>query len=336
MLKNKLYYYARGHTAKGMVNYWESNVKDVEDVYVFKHPSLSLTSQLLQDVIAMFDGFGQVEVVMSPFGKNFIEGIIVRDYSIAFMDDYYINREVNLIDFTQGMDQTLLQDIEQLEDSIKRICEKTYEKFEKSLMIHDTLENLFLNEMSFQQADAEINRTITELFSDVQKKKDQAVIYERLFGTKTPDGTTDYVKALIEPLQHRYFIKGRAGTGKSHFMKQIVEQCITYHLDVELYRCSFDPDSIDMIIIRDLQLCMFDSTPPHEFHPTRKEDIVIDLYDIALTPGTDEKYADEIQRIEKAYKQEMKDGVHQLKEIKLVQQQIDNILRLYANKKKEN
>lgn len=336
MLKNKLYYYARGHTAKGMVNYWESNVKDVEDVYVFKHPSLSLTSQLLQDVIAMFDGFGQVEVVMSPFGKNFIEGIIVRDYSIAFMDDYYINREVNLIDFTQGMDQTLLQDIEQLEDSIKQICEKTYEKFEKSLMIHDTLENLFLNEMSFQQADAEINRTITELFSDVQKKKDQAVIYERLFGTKTPDGTTDYVKALIEPLQHRYFIKGRAGTGKSHFMKQIVEQCITYHLDVELYRCSFDPDSIDMIIIRDLQLCMFDSTPPHEFHPTRKEDIVIDLYAIALTPGTDEKYADEIQRIEKAYKQEMKDGVHQLKEIKLVQQQIDNILRLYANKKKEN
>lgn len=336
MLKNKLYYYARGHTAKGMVNYWESNAKDVEDVYVFKHPSLSLTSQLLQDVIAMFDGFGQVEVVMSPFGKNFIEGIIVRDYSIAFMDDYYINREVNLIDFTQGMDQTLLQDIEQLEDSIKQICEKTYEKFEKSLMIHDTLENLFLNEMSFQQADAEINRTITELFSDVQKKKDQAVIYERLFGTKTPDGTTDYVKALIEPLQHRYFIKGRAGTGKSHFMKQIVEQCITYHLDVELYRCSFDPDSIDMIIIRDLQLCMFDSTPPHEFHPTRKEDIVIDLYDIALTPGTDEKYADEIQRIEKAYKQEMKDGVHQLKEIKLVQQQIDNILRLYANKKKEN
>ncbi|MEJ8777412.1 hypothetical protein [Pseudogracilibacillus sp. ICA-222130] len=335
-MKNKLYYYARGHTAKGMVNYWESNAKDVEDVYVFKHPSLSLTSQLLQDVIAMFDGFGQVEVVMSPFGKNFIEGIIVRDYSIAFMDDYYINREVNLIDFTQGMDQTLLQDIEQLEDSIKQICEKTYEKFEKSLMIHDTLENLFLNEMSFQQADAEINRTITELFSDVQKKKDQAVIYERLFGTKTPDGTTDYVKALIEPLQHRYFIKGRAGTGKSHFMKQIVEQCITYHLDVELYRCSFDPDSIDMIIIRDLQLCMFDSTPPHEFHPTRKEDIVIDLYDIALTPGTDEKYADEIQRIEKAYKQEMKDGVHQLKEIKLVQQQIDNILRLYANKKKEN
>lgn len=336
MLKNKLSYYARGHTAKGMVNYWESNVKNVEDVYVFKHPSLSLTSQLFQNIMSMYDQFGQVEVVMSPFGKDFIEGIIIRDHSIAFMDDHYVSRVVNLIDFTKGMDEKLRKDLEQLEDSMKQICDRAYEKFEKSLMIHDTLENLFLKEMSFQQADEEINKTITELFSDVQKKKGQAVLYERLFGTKTPDGTTEFVKTLIEPMQHRYFIKGRAGTGKSHFMKQIVDQCINYRIDVELYRCSFDPDSIDMIIIRDLQLCMFDSTPPHEFHPTRNEDIVIDLYNIALTPGTDEKYAEEIQRIEKAYKQEMKEGVVKLKEIKSVQQQIDHLLQLHVKKKTEN
>src|SRR5699024_11444541 len=214
--------------------------------------------------------------------------IIIRDQSIAFMDEHYVSRVVNLIDFTKGMDEKLRKDLEQLEDSMKQICDRAYEKFEKSLMIHDTLENLFLKEMSFQQADEEINKTITELFSDVQKKKGQAVLYERLFGTKTPDGTTEFVKTLIEPMQHRYFIKGRAGTGKSHFMKQIVDQCINYRIDVELYLCSFDPDSIDMIIIRDLLLCMFDSTHTPDFYLSCMKDIVFDIYIIALISDTDD------------------------------------------------
>src|SRR5699024_7361779 len=95
----------------------------------------------------------------------------------------------------------------------------------------------------------------------------QPIVHERLFGTNTPDGKVNHVSALIAPFQNVYYVKGRAGTGKSVFMKEILNACKSYGYDIEMYRCSFDPSSVDMIIVRDLDFCVFDSTPPHEFFP---------------------------------------------------------------------
>src|SRR5699024_6248712 len=82
-----------------------------------------------------------------------------------------------------------------------------------------------------------------------------------------------------------------AGTGKSVFMKKVAEACMNHGLDIELYHCSFDPNSVDMVLVRDLDFCIFDSTAPHEKNPDRRDDVVIDLYEEAVAPGTDETYA---------------------------------------------
>src|SRR5699024_8801651 len=165
------------------------------------------------------------------------------------------------------------------------------------LTIHDELEQVYIDEMDFSKANKLAEHVLNDIFTDVPMLNKQAHVYKRLFGTNTIEGAINEVEQIIEPIKHRVFIKGRAGTGKS----------VLLGYDVELHHCSFDPQSIDMVLIRDLNYCLFDSTAPHEFFPTRATDQIVDLYETTVTKGTDEKYAEKIAQITQAYKKGMRD-----------------------------
>src|SRR5699024_11280704 len=95
------------------------------------------------------------------------------------------------------------------------------------------------------------DQLLTNILSNVDKRDRTSSVYRRLFGTNTPEGAVNIVPELLSPMYKNYYLKGRAGTGKSTLMKRIVAACKDYGLDLELYHCSFDPDSIDMVIIHE-------------------------------------------------------------------------------------
>ena len=66
---------------------------------------------------------------------------------------------------------------------------------------------------------------------------------------------------------------------------------------------------------REIGICLFDSTAPHEFYPERETDEIIDFYQECVTPGTDEKYADRICELETAYKEKKHEGLTLLNEL---------------------
>ena len=57
-----------------------------------------------------------------------------------------------------------------------------------------------------------------------------------------------------------------------------------------------------MVVVRGKGLCVFDSTAPHEYFPTRTGDEIVDLYAAAVAPGTDERYAAQLSLMAKRYK----------------------------------
>ena len=71
-------------------------------------------------------------------------------------------------------------------------------------------------------------------------------------------------------------------------LKQIAAAGELHGFDLEIYHCGFDPHSLDMIIIRELGLAIFDSTAPHEYFPSRDGDEIIDMYGLLIAEGTDE------------------------------------------------
>ena len=333
-------YYVSGNTAEGHVNFLSANLAGINKIIVLQHPSNRLKTNILKKSAAPFEERQQIEMISSTQSGAYIEGIIVREKSLAILDEQIVEEDLEAAEYID-LEKLLPHEInhaevERKENEINELYEAAYAHFKKGLEIHDDLEKVYIDEMNFDKADRAAERFIESLFANVEKKDKESVIYERLFGTNTSDGVVNLVEHLIEPLKYRVFIKGRAGTGKSVFMGKVLEACKEHGLDVELYRCSFDPSSVDMLIIRDLDYCLFDSTDPHEFFPSRKEDKVIDLYEKAVTPGTDEKFASEISSLTKLYKSEMKAGVEKLKETKAIDSDKESVFEEPSEEEIEN
>src|SRR5690554_4834483 len=64
-----------------------------------------------------------------------------------------------------------------------------------------------------------------------------------------------------------YILKGMPGGGKSSLMKYIAEKVLKEGYNVEYHHCPSDPESIDGIVIEELNIGIVDGTAPHIIDP---------------------------------------------------------------------
>lgn len=318
-----------GNTANGYINFLSTNVKKIDQVIVLKHRSHTLKTKILEKIISDYESTSQLEVICSPFGSSYIEGIIIRDQSLAIVTDSIagsISNKTVAIDLTKYYPHQMNENsLSVIKTNSSELHEKAYACFSKGLRIHDDLEAVYIKEMNFNKADQLANTCIKELLKNVPIQKRTPTVYHRFFGTNTAEGSVNILPQMTNHLSKRVYVKGRAGTGKSVFMKKVAKACEDYGYDVECYHCSFDPDSIDMVLVPEIDFCMFDSTYPHEYSPEREGDTIIDLYEQTVTQGTDEKHAQKIREISRQYKVYINKGIDFLREAKVYQDRLEEI-----------
>ncbi|WP_234028532.1 hypothetical protein [Lentibacillus sp. Marseille-P4043] len=322
-MSQKAYYYVYGHTASGLQDFLPSNVTNIKHVFALNHPSLKVKTAVMKQFINRHENQANLEIIKSVHGEDYLDGVIVRDESVAVIAEPNPN-----IDNVAHVDLKKYYEVKNIDDRLldkeKSAIEAAYKNFATGLKVHDNLEEIYINQMDFNRADQLALEFIDDLLKSQPKREKGGYIYRRLFGTNTSDGVVNVVPEIVETIANVYFIKGRAGTGKSIFMKKIAKACTDLGLDIELYHCSFDPNSIDMVLVRELDFCIFDSTDPHEFFPQRDGDQIIDLYEKLVAPGTDEKYAEEINKTNSTYKSYMKQGIENLKKAGSYRKQIES------------
>ncbi|MNJ43831.1 hypothetical protein D3C77_388570 [compost metagenome] len=157
--------------------------------------------------------------------------------------------------------------------------------------------------------------------------KESGVVTRRFLGAATWRGAVDFVLNLTEDVPTRIFVKGRPGSGKSTLFKKIAAIAEERGIDTEVYHCGFDPNSLDMLIFRSLGVAIFDSTAPHEHFPLREGDSILDIYELAIAPYTDEKYAEEIAGVKARYTASMQHAISYLAEVKQNQDRLSAIHR---------
>lgn len=178
------------------------------------------------------------------------------------------------------------------------------EYFVKALKIHDEWEKYYIDNLDFSVLEKKCRQLSDEL-TDGKYGTGKGVISDRFLGAATAYGAIDYIENITENIGKRYFIKGRPGTGKSTFMRKIANKAIQNGFDVSCYHCAFDPKSIDMVVVKELDVCLFDSTAPHEHFPSRNNDEVIDFYEMASKRNIDREYKAELFEISSEYKEKV-------------------------------
>lgn len=331
---NVIYYYAAGNTSKGFRPLYKSMLKRVKDVYLLEGGSDKFKSEFFKELIKKYEGSLNLEVILSTLCEDEIEGIILKDKDIAIinktplhgaMDFEGDNSEViNLNIFFKEEIKDRIYDLSLLKREFKECMEKATKEFYKALEIHDKWEGIYFPYLNKEKAD-DFTKCIIEILKERGEKIDrQGEEVERYLGGATPKGAKDSVPSITYGLK-RYFLKGRAGTGKSTMLKKISKAIRDFGYDVEVYNCGFDPDSKDMVICRDLNFAIFDSTAPHEYFPSLKEDEVIDVYNIYIDEDVDKIYKDEIKEVSLKYKKQIEKGTEFLKRGEEIKKIIDEI-----------
>lgn len=215
--------------------------------------------------------------------------------------------------------------IDKLTQDISLAYERAYAGFAEALRVHDDWEAVYIANMDFEAADQLTKDLINKLYQD-RKSETASRVDHRFLGAATPVGAVDFVPNLTEGLK-KYFIKGRPGSGKSTMLKKLAAAGTERGFDVEIYHCGFDPNSLDMVIVRELGFSIFDSTAPHEYFPEQPSDEIIDMYELCIEPGTDEEHARTIQPIQEQYSAKMKESIGQLAQAKSLQDELEEIYR---------
>ncbi|WP_226666484.1 PRK06851 family protein [Metabacillus litoralis] len=330
------HYYAGGNTAKGFFSLYDSVLNDLERLFILKGGPGTGKSSLMKKIGKLMEDKGlDVEYLHCASDTNSIDGVILTNEKIGVVDGTaphviepkapgVIEEYVNLGEAWDS--QQLISNKEailKLNEHIALKFEAAYETFAESLSAHDDIEDIYISNMDFTKAN-ELTENLISKFYGSELFKKESIVKHRFLGAATPDGAVDFIQNLTEDIEKRYFIKGRAGSGKSTMLKKIVSAGEKRGFDVEVYHCGFAPNSLDMVILREKGIAIFDSTAPHEYFPDRSSDEIIDMYETCITQGTDEKFASDIERTTKAYKGKMKEAIGYLAEAKKLRDELES------------
>ncbi|KOP71727.1 PRK06851 family protein [Cytobacillus solani] len=321
-------YFAGGNTARGFYSLYESNLQGLNRIFILKGGPGTGKSSLMKAIGTEWaDKDYDIEYLHCSSDNDSIDGVLIPELRVGIVDGTAphviepkapgaIEEYVNL---GEAWDSKALanqkESILKISNEASKSFEAAYSTFEEALKIHDIWENIYFDHMDFSKADQLTNKLIADFYGNIYLNK-QSDVRHRFLGAATPKGAVDFVPNLTEDLPKRYFIKGRAGTGKSTMLKKLASEAVNRGLDIEIYHCGFDPHSLDMLIIRELGIAIFDSTSPHEYFPSLAGDEIIDTYEEFVTPGTDEIFAEQINEISKQYKARMKEAISYLAQAK--------------------
>ena len=331
-------YFCRANTSSGLVNLAESNLQGIENLYILEGKSKYLKSRILKSISKYTDGkMIETEAIASPFDISQLDGIIVRDKKAAVIDADCVEQTAGatLIDTSEFIDQKKNSKYKKAEEELflkaQSAVSELYSAYAGAKLIHDEWEKIYIENIDFKRLN-EFEEGLLEGFIKEKSENGRGRVFERFFGASTPDGSVNYIDNLTEGLNARYFIKGRPGTGKSTFMKKLMKRAQDFDYDSEIYYCSFDKNSLDMVIVPELSFCVFDSTSPHELFPSRENDEILDFYKESGLTGIDERFERELFEIGRRYSFRVTEGLTKLRLAGGYMHEAESYFELSANK----
>lgn len=293
-------YFTRALTSTGEVNLTDENLSEAEKTVKISGGSRREKTKILNAVAEYAVAKGkQAELILSPYPKGFLDGVIIKGYGAVLCAELtHKGDEIVALPYPEAA--------EALEEKKKSALATVFEEYAEAKKIHDEWEKIYIDAMDFESLES-----FTELTIDCMIKQSGSEAGKRtgrFFGASAPEGAVSLIPQLTKDCARRFFIKGRPGTGKSTFLKKLARRAEGAGYDTEVYYCSFDKNSLDMVIVPSLSLAVFDSTPPHEHFPDRPEDTVLDFYAEARLLGTDERFEARLENVKKRYALKMAEG----------------------------
>ncbi|TQR20789.1 hypothetical protein [Psychrobacillus vulpis] len=305
------HYMGKSYTGQGVKNFYKEIIQEAKKVYFFKGPTSYRLTETLKEIAYVAVRRGKnMEWFYDPLQEEVLEAVYIVDTKTLFLqtdsvDPTYYGAGHEWVPYYEAYNEKKLRDIGPLIRD-KQIANdvwlnKGLQALSRAKVIHDEWEQLIQPAINWDGINSLLEELKKKGIGNIELQKNSNVTH-RLMGSLTPFGAQDTLKSISKNLKSRLFIKGLPGSGKSSFMKKFGEEAKSHGLDVRLIWCGLDANSVDGIVIPELQLCMVDATSPHVYEPEREGDEIVDFF-----PYIDQSLLDEekLAVVKEAYSNEM-------------------------------
>ncbi|WP_424236683.1 hypothetical protein [Bhargavaea ginsengi] len=310
-------YMSTAYTSEGIRHNYRELLSGASKAFLLKAPPTGALSVLLREVAQYYVKRGwDVELFHDPLTPDGLDAVHVVKPGILFvqashpvaLEPVQIGGAHRVVTFYDGYDEDRLKlqngFIRETAEKAEEALRKTFASLKRAKELHDGWEEANRARMSWELADKLSASLAGSLFGDLSLNKAPSVV-NRYIGTLTAEGAQDFFDSVTKGLKRRLLIKAHPGTGKSTMMKKLGKEAEARGLDVIYGWCALDPGSVDLIVLPELSVCVFDATKPHEYGPEREGDEIVDMLGMCRDDETFEKQADEIEAV---YREAMLDA----------------------------
>lgn len=330
-------YFVCANSAQGFINFFPTYLVRMQKIYILKGGPGTGKSSLMKRLGLYFLNKGlAVDFIHCSSDTNSLDGVVI-DNKIAVVDgtaphviepiaigaiDEYINLGSALNPDVLSANKENILDIHKKK---KSLFASLYTQLATAKHIHDKIEKNYIENIDFSKLDIVADTLSNAIFKNLSPECENCYSSHRFLGALTPDGSVNYIENLTDNLSSRYFIKGRPGTGKSTLLKYLIKKAETLNLDIEIYHCSLDSNSLDMIILPQIKVGVFDSTAPHELFPDRENDIILDLYSASVKGSFDVDNFEPVIALNQEYQTEIGKAREILRQCRALHQDLEDI-----------
>ncbi|MDI9568880.1 MAG: PRK06851 family protein [Bacillota bacterium] len=206
-----------------------------------------------------------------------LDGILIPKLGVAIMDGMaphtmdpkYPGALEEIIYLGEYWDSSRIkpfkEKIMEISRESSRMYKRGYRFLKAAQLVYRDWEEANMEAMDFAYANQQTEELHRELFADIPVSSQ--IGYKRhLFARAiTPEGMLNYVDTIIGPCSVKYVIEGEPGTGKSTLIEKIATAALERGYTVELYHCPLNPEKVEHIVIKELDVALTKSIEPHRY-----------------------------------------------------------------------
>jgi len=142
---------------------------------------------------------------------------------------------------------------------------QAYQYLQEAAVVLKKIRYFMRQAMDYPALSQMTHRLLNQLVSSLPPSTTSPQERHLFGGAITPGGLINFYPSIFQDIKRFYLLIGGHGTGKSTLLRQVHKTVAGAGHDTIVYRCAFDPDRFDAVVIPALQAAFVKATYPHSF-----------------------------------------------------------------------
>ncbi len=267
-MKNRIeYVFTSGYTAQGYYSYLPTLLNQLKRIILLQGTPGSGRSTFIKKIgLNLAERRYQVQFWPSPLDASYMEGVYLPQLETAIInedatgdiqvEDYpeIVVHNIDLRDYYNQQDLAgSEEEIAALTDQLETIMGRVKLDLKEVQKSRKQLANHYENLLNAEKIRVLSQQLITEILGEGER------VTHHFARAITSEGVVDFFEEITGNCTRRYILEGPPGCGKSWLMRRIGEEAVSQGHKVGFYHSGLDPDSLEMVVLKSLNIALADS-----------------------------------------------------------------------------